>query len=413
MQDKIMNLGSAVVDGLVNQTHHTSTLSWKLRTRDNMQLSLKTRLSRIILLIPTINNIMLSSTALVPNGNHKHITLPPKYSEQVRSIELIIGTDEGGRGMKALIVPGDLEGAALRLTLLPPKSSVVILSGFPCCVNHSPPTETDGPPGAISIARTALALGYDVILVTDECNREVFEAAAESLSSQLSKAESKTFEILTFPAKDQMSQKDEDTMKQLVMDRCDLIVACERAGPAKDGICYTMRGINMDEKGLIAPLHRIVDMARELRKGSVAFIGIGDGGNELGMGKVIDSIHENIRDGEKVGAVTAADYLIAASVSNWGGYALSAACAVVKHALLREMQSDESDNDWVAKCLPSNDDEIALLDNCVKVGCRDGVSGENEATVDGMPLETSLDFLTRIRSAASIQPCMNLHNRAL
>jgi hypothetical protein len=34
------------------------------------------------------------------------------------------------------------------------------------------------------------------------------------------------------------------------------------------------------------------------------------------------------------------------------------------------------------------------------VGCRDGVSGKREATVDGMPLETSMQCLRDIRDAA-------------
>jgi len=345
----------------------------------------------VFIYILALSNIMDSSSSFTAG-----ITLPTKYSESIQSIESIIGTDEGKRGMKALVVKGDLQRAAITFTSLPPKSTVVVLSGFPCCVNESPPTETDGPPGAISIARTALALDYSVLLVTDECNLTVFEAAAQSLGDNTN------FELRTFPSQDKMSQKDEEAMKQLVLTKCDLIVACERAGPANDGVCYTMRGINMNEKGLIAPLHKIVDMAREFRKDTVAFIGIGDGGNELGMGKVIDAIKEHIPDGDKVGAVTEADFLIAASVSNWGGYAFSAACAVVKRAL-QQIQSDDNNDDycWVEKCLPSNEEEVRLLENCVKVGCRDGVSGKNEATVDGMSLETSLEFLTKIRNAAT------------
>jgi hypothetical protein len=48
------------------------------------------------------------------------------------------------------------------------------------------------------------------------------------------------------------------------------------------------------------------------------------------MGKVIDEIKANIPRGEKIGCVVAADHLIAASVSNWGGYALAAAAAAAK-----------------------------------------------------------------------------------
>jgi hypothetical protein len=156
-----------------------------------------------------------------------------------------------------------------------------------------------------------------------------------------------------------------------------------------------MRGINMNERGLIAPLHRLVNESNNSN-----FIAIGDGGNELGMGKVIDKIISSsiIADGEKIGCVVAAQYLIAASVSNWGGYALAAAVAVMR---ANEINADRPDiQKWIDRCLPSEQDEILLLDRCVAAGCRDGVSGKLEATVDGMPLETSLKCLRDIREAA-------------
>lgn len=312
---------------------------------------------------------------------------------KITTIESIIGTDAGDRGMKALVVPGDLYQAAVTFTSLQPNSNVIILSGFPCCVENTPPTETDGPPGAISIARTALALGHNVTLVTDECNQTVFRAAAACLPNI-------SFEI--FPAERDMSDSDDVRMKLLVNDRCDLIVSCERAGPAKDGVCYTMRGVNMNEKGLIAPIHKIVDISRETRP-DVKYIAIGDGGNEMGMGKVIEKIRHNdkIMNGDKIGAVTVSDYLIASSVSNWGGYALSAACAVIQNSNnSTKIDIGQENNDWVEKLVPTEDEEIQLLKRCVDKGCRDGVTGKMEMTVDGMPLETSLECLRRIRQVA-------------
>jgi hypothetical protein len=197
----------------------------------------------------------------------------------------------------------------------------------------------------------------------------------------------------TFPSV--FSPKDEGRFAKFAK-MCDLLISCERAGPGKDGKCYTMRGIDMNEKGLIAPLHRLVEEA------NCKMISIGDGGNELGMGKVIENIRNNpkILNGDKIGCVVAADFLIAASVSNWGGYALSAA-AVIAH--VDEISSDDDKSDsiqkWTDRCLPSEEDEIALLDRCVVAGCRDGVSGKMESTVDGMPLETSLACLRDIRKA--------------
>ena len=138
--------------------------------------------------------------------------------DKIKRIEEIIGQDDGNRGMKSLIVPNDLEQAAVHIvtTLMYNNNSnnsnnsnnnddattkrnnaddtriirkqeaqiksrkkqrkkndndskgkdihtvtkhVVILSGFPCCINESPPTETDGPPGTIAIAKCIIGLG--------------------------------------------------------------------------------------------------------------------------------------------------------------------------------------------------------------------------------------------------------------
>ena len=199
----------------------------------------------------------------------------------------------------------------------------------------------------------------------------------------------------------------------------------------------------MTSMNLIAPLHYMVDKLREYNKNldpsstsssssssllpslssssmnttsSKKFIAIGDGGNELGMGKVIDQIYNNpkISNGQLIGAVTSADYLIAASVSNWGGYALAAACALLQYQYDAERRTNDDDDDddgednddddyetneikdWIDLCVPCTQHEIHLLNCCKDVGCRDGVSGKVEATVDGMPLETSLDCLQRI-----------------
>ncbi|KAL7473374.1 hypothetical protein ACHAXS_013820 [Conticribra weissflogii] len=381
---------------------------------------------------PKINDIM--STA--PPQNRP---ISPTIAASIDKINDVITTDAGGRGMIHLVVSGDLLASAKILARLTTRTKsarreqrsnddddddelphVVILSGFPCCVDHTPPTETDGPPGACAIATAALGLGYRVTLVTDECNEDVFRAAVvnDDANNDDSKSKSKSksnFTLVTFPSERAMTDQQSQRLTALARS-ADLIIACERAGPASDGNCYTMRGINMNEKGLIAPLHRIVDVAREGsrdKSGSgaseVKFIAVGDGGNEMGMGKVLRKIREHIPRGELIGAVTVADHLIAASVSNWGGYALAAAAALVRcNDELDGIDDDDDDSGkkarakWVESCVPTEESEVQLLERCVAAGCRDGVSGKMEATVDGMPLETSMKCLRDIREAALI-----------
>jgi Domain of unknown function (DUF4392) len=314
---------------------------------------------------------------------------------RIQKIEDIISNDLGGRGISSLIVPGDLLVAGHLLASLQNsksaahKTTVLVLSGFPCCVHEQPPTETDGPSGSLTIARAAIAFNFRAVIVTDACNRDVFLAASRGIPS---------IEIDSFPPV--LSSADEARFQQLAKD-CDLLVSCERPGPSYDGNCYTMRGVNMNEYKLIAPLHRFV----ELRQ-NVPFIAIGDGGNELGMGKAYHEIVTNplIRLGDKIACVVAADRLIVAGVSNWDGYALAATAALLyAHRLIRKRDSVDSEeliHFYVQQCLPSDLEEIELMQRCVAAGCRDGVTGQIDATVDDMPLEVSLQCLRDIRAAA-------------
>lgn len=60
---------------------------------------------------------------------------------------------------------------------------------------------------------------------------------------------------------------------------------------------------------------------------------LGDGGNELGMGKVFQKILDSsIPNKQEIACIVPTNHLIIASVSNWGGYALAAAAAVLHAA---------------------------------------------------------------------------------
>ena len=312
--------------------------------------------------------------------------------------------------MKHLVVPGDFLQGALLLARLPDnnkdeKPTLVILSGFPCLVQHDPPTETDGPNGALALALCGVSLGYKVTIVTDDCNVGVLQKGLDAL---LASCKDETMApvkdniaLRSFPEQSKLSA-DQDR-ELIALSKADLIIACERAGPASDGKCYTMRGIDMNEHGLIAPLHRIVEMARSAgsndNNGGAKFIGIGDGGNELGMGKVIDAVYKHIPLGEKIGCTLSADYLVAASVSNWGAYALCGAAALVRaHDSGKTSGNGDDLKNCVDTCLVTPETDLHVLKECMKAGCRDGINQRlDEPYVDGMPAERSLECLRDIR----------------
>ena len=63
---------------------------------------------------------------------------------------------------------------------------------------------------------------------------------------------------------------------------------------------------------------------------------IGDGGNELGMGKVKEQVENHVKLGEQIACVVPSDYLVAAGVSNWGGYAIAVGLYVLSTCPVHE-----------------------------------------------------------------------------
>lgn len=126
--------------------------------------------------------------------------------------------------------------------------------------------------GAVAIARGFLAatappaelkaLAPKVVLATDDCNFAVVRAAAvaaglleDSTSTKSGYPYAGRFELQSFPPEAAWSAADRERFDSL-QSRAATVVAIERAGPAADGGCYTMRGFEM--KHLLAPLHRLL-----------------------------------------------------------------------------------------------------------------------------------------------------------
>ena len=152
-------------------------------------------------------------------------------------------------------------------------------------------------------------------------------------------------------------------------------------------------------------------------------IGIGDGGNEVGMGKIFEHIvtSPNIPNAAQIACTVSADFLIVASVSNWGGYALAAATAVVAvdlNAIISHKQSPTvNDNikpksknsteimtcrrEAIAICLPSGSEETQMCRRMVLEGARDGITGKGRS---GIKLHNqALNTHTIVGSAGSCE----------
>ena len=183
----------------------------------------------------------------------------------IRRLEARVSLDEFKRGIGAFAhnFQGELESSA-NVLQQPDVKHVGIITGFPCNLKHDPPTETDGPLGAFSIARALVLLGKNVTVVTDECNFDVVNACRNfSDNSEASDALQKEQQILnqidlsSFPPTTEWSPKQEARLTDLA-NTFDHVIAIERAGPSRDGTYRTMRALDMSH--IVAPLDRILSL---------------------------------------------------------------------------------------------------------------------------------------------------------
>lgn len=279
-----------------------------------------------------------------------------KYFEQ---IDKIMRKNLSNRGMDKIRLDGELEKAAKDLLT---SSTVLIVTGF--CIKDTLTGETDGPIGAVSLADGLEKLGKNVILVTDKYSED-------SLSKCCSVKQLKArLEIVPY------DESEEFCRKLLSKYQPSHVVAIERPGIAKDGRCYSMRGEELSD---IVPNTDI--LFKESKELSITTLAIGDGGNEIGMGKVSAYIENLVYKGHQICASTSTDYLIIAGVSNWGGHALTAVLSVLTNKML----------------LHDYKTEILLLENMVETGSVDGCTKKCELTVDGLSLSTNLEVLEEMR----------------
>ena len=267
--------------------------------------------------------------------------------DAIAQIEDIVLQDDM-RGMTALkphMPDGYMESCAD--LLLDHPGTIFIVTGF--YIIAAEKTETDGPPGAVAIGNALAKLGNDVKYVTDELSSEVVRTIAED-------------EVIEFPITNHFESA--NFANQLVQEHSpSALIAIERAGLIGDGTYRNMRGVEL------TPFNAKIDHLFDQHPYS---IGIGDGGNEIGMGNlqnVIPTIeHEFL---PKNPCVTTTTELIIASCSNWGGYGLVAALSL-KHGF---------------NMLPSVEEAKQMVRDIVAVGAVEGMSGESKEFVDGRDLE--------------------------
>lgn len=267
--------------------------------------------------------------------------------------DVILSSDRRGISRLRPYLPMDyVERAAAPLV----GASVLIVTGFIVAGRG----ETDGPPGAIALARAVEASGGHARIVSD--GHTAFALMRMELD----------VEVLAFPMLDAADSLAEASR---VLERLQpsTVLAIERCGPGSDGRYRNMRGED------ISAVTGCLDAFVSAHSGVT--VGIGDGGNEVGMGSLASAcISEAVTSNP---CVVPVDHPVIASVSNWGAWGVIAAMS--------------------ADLLPTDAVATADLEALVRLGCVDGITRRSEATVDGFTLEENLDVLQRLRAPGQSQ----------
>ena len=317
-------------------------------------------------------------------------------------IDQILALDPGRRGIATFFRPGAALAAGRALIRA---RRVLIVTGF--AVNRDTP-ETDGPPGAAVLGRALRSLGARVRYVTDRVSAPIVGAALAALGEPP--------EILVGP-------DEEDAARALLAkERPTHLVAIERPGRNRAGDYLSMRGESVaawnapldalflcsggrgvgrlrgwPDKGTsrlrsasgVSPGGREAGSNRRWpQRRATALrpctIGIGDGGNEIGMGVASAGLRRLGPLHARIASVVGVDHLVVAGVSNWGGYGVVA-------ALSRLAGRD---------LLHTPKLERHLVEACVAAGASDGVTRRREPTVDGLPIEAHAAVVELLRWAA-------------
>jgi hypothetical protein len=272
-------------------------------------------------------------------------------------IEDVIWEDPGERGFITFALRGELEQAAVSLLTA---NHVLIVTGF--YIEKRQTGETDGPPGAVFLASALKKLGIKVTLLTNVFNAEILNCAMEELN-------------LNCPIIVVQKGNERTVFPQLLKDeKLTHVVAIEQMGSAMDGKYYSMRGEDLSYH--TACFDSLFHMARE--KG-VTTIGVGDGGNEIGMGKLFPIISTK-EDISWKSCVTSTEFLIIAGVSNWGAYGLIAGLSLYTGCSL----------------LHTPEQEEKVLHAVISAGAVDGRTFESSLSVDAIPITEQKLILAKL-----------------
>jgi hypothetical protein len=254
-----------------------------------------------------------------------------------------------------------------------PGAQVGILTGA-AVPGFLPKGENDGPLGAFVLGNALRALGYPVTFLAEAELSEIFNA----LFGLYGHGRFKRIELAHDDPADHANTAPE----------LDILISIEKLGSNARHVMHGATGTSRN--GTRAHVDGLVNRMNAAGKLTV---GIGDGGNEIGFGRLYEATRELVDFGKTcrcpcgdgIVTVTPTQILYPVGVSNWGGYAIAAALAAAT-------------GEFGVLHTPEREHELLAL--ATSVDCRDGATGIARPWVDGVPGATSAAIVQILKTLA-------------
>jgi len=265
-----------------------------------------------------------------------------------------------------------LQAAARRRTSEAPLSSTIVdallthrgrrvalFTGFVVPESY-PGGENDGPLGTVALARALKRTGFDVAVYADPQVLDHTTWLAAEIGADVRVAPIPEFASAGFA------------------DAFDVGIAIEKPGENSVGHLHAWSGRRIEEGSI-----SIDGLFGRLSAGGKPTVAIGDRGNEIGFGAIYDEVLSLVHEARRctcgcgggTAAVTPADHLYPAAVSNWGAYGLCAGLALATGDRSLALRPEE---------------EERLLNVAAVRGCRDGLLKTVAFGVDGISGSVSI-----------------------